>query len=337
MRKSEPQKELPLPAERIRLAKPIGRRLFLFLSFFLCLSVLIAAFAVSGIWSSFSEPVQTFFGGIFRRERITEPINEERKTAENETEGNNSENTPQNAVPVVAKTLSEPSKAAFDFTGEESFFFAESPVVFLYCSNPNEAYLPEGESIPEGEIGTSAFSAEPSGTVRAVAEKLTQSLNESGITAIYGEPKSEGGYLGSTARAGELLRETLKKYPQISLVIEIGRDSILDEAGNYIKTVANEGGEPTAQILAVVGSGESGIAVPAQEKNLKLANALQCAAESEVPGIFRGIRVKSTPQNQQYAPLSLSLLVGSGANSPTEAERAISAIAKAIVSLIIAK
>lgn len=336
MKKKEPKRELPVPSERVKLTKPMGRRLFRFFAFLICVSILVAAFAVSGIWASFSAPVQTFLDGIFRRERVTETKKDAEKQPVEAQQPDQNENgkIPGNAVPVVAKALYEPSKAipSGSETGE-SFRFAESPVVFLYCSNPKEAYLREGETIPEGKIGEVSFSEDSSQTVCAVAQKLTQHLNDKGITAVYGEPEIGNGYLGSSARSGELVRRALREYPQISLVIEIGRDSILDLDGNYIKTAVVTENEVAAQVLAIVGSGESGVACPAWRENLALAKALESAAEAETTGIFRGIRVSSTPQNQQYAPFSLSLLIGSGANTVAEAERTVTDVGNAILTL----
>ncbi len=334
MKKTASKTELPKPVEEVKLTKPMDRRLFRIFAFFICFAVLVAAFAVSGIFATFSEPVQTFLDGIFRRERVTDRKNDgEPQIAEPLPEEQKSENAPSNAIPVVAQTLYEPSKVVLEAGEEGTFRFSKAPVVLLYCANSKEAYLPEGETIPEGKIGEMTFSEEPSQTVRAVAELLAQCLQANGISVFYKEPEAGNGYLGSSARAGELVRNALRENPDISLVIEIGRDSILDATGNYIKTAAGSG-EPTAQVLAVVGSGESGISCPAWPENLELAKALECAAEKETPDIFRGVRVKSTPQNQQYAPHSLYLLIGSGANTAAEAGRAAVCIANAIASFL---
>ena len=333
MKRTDPNRQLPIPAEHVKLAKPLGRTLFRLLSFVVCVAILVAAFAVSGIWTTFSAPMQTFFDGIFRRERITEREADEQQSSSPANENEKEEPTPQNAVPVVAKKLSEPNRTFSAQSGwKDEFVFEQTPVVFLYCRNPNEAYWEGAEAVTKEKIAESTFSNEESRTVSVVAKKLLEILNEKGITVLYGEPEKGEGYLGSTARAGVLIQTALAKYPQISLVIEIGRDSLFDEVGNYIKTVAGDPENPAAQVLALVGSEESGEACPAWQANLKLAEALQAAAEEEVAGIFRGIRVKSTPQNQQYAPRSLSLLIGSGANSVEEALQAASCIGTALSS-----
>ncbi len=335
MRKRESGMELPVPPERVRLQKPIGRKLFGLVAFFVCAAILVAAFAVSGIWSSFSAPVETFFEGIFHRDRVTEQKGDTtgQPSTVPETEPDRSPEREQNAIPIVARTLIEPNRAG-SISEEEPFRFAAPPAVLIYCSNPKESYLPEGDFLPEGKVGEATFSADSSQTVCAVAKTLLNALSKNGIFAIYAEPENGDGYLGSSARAAKLVQKTLSEHPQISLVIEIGRDSIFDAEGNYIKTVADNSENPTAQILAVVGSGGSRIPNPAYQTNLNLAKALQSAVEKETPGLFRGIRVQSTPQNQQYAPFSLSLLVGSGANSPEEAERSIKKIAAVFLSML---
>lgn len=331
MKQTDQKEQLPMPPERVKLVKPVGRRLFFLFSFFVCVAVLIAAFAVSGIWSSFSAPVQTFFDGIFHRDRIANKESGEADltpapASDSGPETEPPSETPQNAVPILAKTLVEPEKTNAD-AGEEAapVRLEGAPFVFIYCSNPKEAYLSGDET---GEINELSFSEDASKTVCAVAKKLLNTLSENGISAVYREPETKDGYLGSSARAKALLQSAVSEYPQISLVIEISRDSLIDSEGNYIKTVTKDPEKLMAQVLAVVGSGESGIPCPAFQENLRLAETLQGEAEKEIAGIFRGIRVKSTPQNQQYAPCSLSLVIGSGGNSIEEAEQTAEQIGK---------
>ena len=329
------QEQLPIPPERVKLAKPIGRKLFVLLSFFVCVAVLVAAFAVSGIWSSFSEPVQTFFDGVFRRDRVTNEKNGQKDsasptTSDSEIKSEQPSETWQNAIPIVAKTLFETNKTNLDFSEQDALRLEGEPLVFIYCSNPKEAYLSGNE---QGKANEVLFSDDSSQTVCAVAKKMLNVLNENGISAIYRETEEGDGYLGSSARAKTLIQKAISEYPQISLVIEISRDSIIDDDGCYIKTVTNDSSSAMAQVLAIVGSEESGIPSPLWQDNLRFAERLQAVAEKETPGIFRGIRVKSTPQNQQFAPLSLSLLIGSGGNSPKEAAQTGEQIAKSLVKI----
>ena len=334
MKENRNKEKLPIPSERVKLQKPIGHRLFRLLSFLLCTAILVAAFAVSGIWSSFSAPVETFFEGLFHRDRVTDRNGEQsgQTSAEPENEIEPPPEKTQNAIPVVARTLTE-SKPAEIIKNEEAFRFESTPAVLIYCSNPKEAYLSENEMLVEETIAKTTFSTNPAKTVRAVAKTLLNTLNKNGISAIYAEPEEGEGYLCSSALASTLVQKALSAHPEISLVIEIGRDALFDAEGNYIKTITNEPGECAAQVLAIVGSEASGSPCPAYQSNLNLARTLQDAAEEETPGIFRGIRVKSTPQNQQYAPVSLSLLVGSGANSVAEAEHTVKKIAAVLLSL----
>ena len=333
MRTNDPKQKLPIPSEHVKLQRPIGRGLFRLLSFLLCAAILVAAFAVSGIWSSFSAPVETFLEGLFHRDRVTDRGNE--AGGQPSADADNKSEVPQasqNAIPVVAVTLTE-SNPAKTVANEEPFRFESTPAVLIYCANPKEAYLPENKTIVEGMIGETTFSTDPAQTVCAGAKTLLNILDENGVSAFYAEPEEGEGYLGSSARAADLVQKALSEHPEISLVIAIGRDSLFDAEGNYIKTVIQDTDDPAAQVLAIVGSGASGSPCPSFQNNLDLARTLQAAAEEETPGLFRGIRVKSTPQSQQFAPISLSLLVGSGANSVAEAEKTVQKIAAALLSL----
>ena len=338
MKQDDLKKQLPIPSEKVKLQKPIGKRLFRLLSFLVCTAILVAAFAVSGIWTSFGAPVKTFFEGIFRRERVTEQKPENAGDEPSSSAPETSENPPeegQNAIPVVAKTLYEP-KPEESSAGEVPILFETPPAVLIYCANPAEAYLEKEAQIPEDGAGEATFSADPQRSISTVAQKLCDVLTEHGISVIFQEQAAESGYLGSSERSADLIRKALCEHPQISLVISVGRDSLFDGEGNYIKTVTGDADDPTAQVLAIVGSGESGASCPAWQENLALARALQTEAERETPGIFRGIRVKSTPQNQQYAKLSLSLLIGSGGNFAEEAERSAEKIGASLSALFLA-
>ena len=68
----EPNNQLPASAERVRLKKPIGRPVFRLFAFVVCTAILVAAFAVSQIWSGRGEAIETPFGGLFHRKRVTE-------------------------------------------------------------------------------------------------------------------------------------------------------------------------------------------------------------------------------------------------------------------------
>ncbi len=322
MKQEESKQQLPVPSERVKLAKPMGRHLFRLLSFLVCVAVLVAAFAVSGIWTSFGEPVKTFFEGVFRRERETEPFGQSNGEtslgSEPQEDKDQPKETQENTVSIISKALYEAGQA--EMPSEDAIHFAKSPLVFIYCSNPKEAYWRGEGAITVDKIGEATFSENSDQTVCAVAKKLQDTLKENGISAIYGEPEAGDGYLGSSERAKKLIQQALIEYPEIAVVIEIGRDSLFDSEGNYIKPVTEDTTDPIAQVLAVVGVGTSESRTSFWQKNLQFAKALQAAAEEQTPGIFRGIRLKSTPQNQQYAPFSLSLLIGSGATTVEEAQ-----------------
>lgn len=342
MKQTQSKRELPPSKPRVALSKPLGKPFFRLLAFLVCVAILVAAFAVSGIWSQFRKPVDTFLDRLFHRDRETKqelsPTPEEQESdltpAPREEDLPNTPEIPENAVPIVAKTIFEP-----DFSLETNAATVlpqaisnQKPRVLVYCKNPQEAYCAGEQEWTEGDIGESTFSSDSSRTVAKIAKDLSNLLNQNGIRAIYMEPEPGEGVIGSSGRIEKLLEAAMKEFPQMTLAVQIGRDALLDENGNYIKPVTKE--QTGAQVLAIVGSEESGLSCPSWKENLALAKCLKAECEKEDSTLFRGVCIKSTPYQQQYAPLSLSLLVGSGANSIGEASFSMETIGNSLVKLL---
>lgn len=338
----EPRKELPIPATRVSLGKMMGRPLFRFLAFVLCLAILVAAFAVSGIWSSRGEAVETFFAGLFHRERKTDlpsadPSPEAPDRSEPTTEPEPPDQPrPDGAISVSSVTVkaTERDPESVQATDWRLPLNAEGATVLVICTDPREAYLEAGTEWITAPIGDLTYSNDPTRTVAAVAEAFRASLCENGVEAILALPEPDESLQGSYARAAVSVSEALARDPGIRYVVEIGRDFPIDRDGNYIRTITAGTDEPMAQILAVVGSDPEGGSYPTQAENLALAEAFGQAFNQAVPTAFRGIAVRTSPRNQDLAPRWLSLRVGTGCNSHSEAVRSAIAAGKIFAALL---
>ena len=338
----EPRKELPIPATRVSLGKMMGKPLFRFLAFVVCLAILVAAFAVSGIWSSRGEAVETFFAGLFRRDRKTdlpsaEPSPEAPDRDEPTTEPEPFDQPrPDGAISVSSVTVKggERDPEGVQATDWRLLLNADGATVLVICTDPRETYLEAGTEQIAVPIGDLTYSNDPTRSIAAVAEAFRAALCENGVEAILALPEPGNSLQGSYARAAVTVSEALARNPGIRYVVEIGRDFPTDRNGNYIRAITAGTDEPTAQILAVVGSDPEGDGYPTQAENLAFAESFGQALNQAIPTAFRGIAVRTSPRNQNLAPRWLSLRVGTGCNSLSEAIRSAGAAGKVLAELL---
>ena len=343
-KQSDEQRTLPAAPEQIRLHKPVGRAGLMAFAFLICVSILIAAFAVSQIWK---RGKQTPIGESERQKEQTTESSPEPKIPE--APQPQAEQPPENATAVLIRTY--PDSGIRNETGyalpegsiEAGFFRdalqnGEEPLVLILHTHPQEAYLiDDADHIPQ-PLGSSTYSADPERNVAAVGEVLCRTLCEKGIPAVHApEDSSAESSLGAYARAAERIAAWRERYPSIRLVIDVQRDAILDSEGNYIRPVIerDKDGEKTAQIMAIVGSDAEGSDYPDWGKNYALALALREGLNREGSILMRSVSVRRSSYNQELAPYSLLLEIGSGANTVAEACRAAEKIGSVLAELLL--
>ena len=123
------------------------------------------------------------------------------------------------------------------------------------------------------------------------------------------------------------MRELLKENPQIQLILDLHRDAAGDEK-NQMRTLAEVNGQPSAQLMLVVGTNHG-----AYEENLSLALKLHAQLETQAEGIMRPLQLRAQRFNQDLSPGALLIEVGAAGNSHPEARLAAEELAKAIVAL----
>ena len=171
-----------------------------------------------------------------------------------------------------------------------------------------------------------------------VGDELAERLEEQGLRVIHDrEIYDYPSYTGSYSRSGEAVERCLEQYPGIAVVIDLHRDA-LGADGVVYKTMAEEEGTVASQVMLLVGSDESGLPHPGWRGNLALAMYLQNAVNSSYPTLMRPVALVPQRYNQQLAPGSLILEVGSSGNTLREALAAIrlfgSAAAPALMALV---
>ena len=157
--------------------------------------------------------------------------------------------------------------------------------------------------------------------VVALGERVTQKLNDSGIKTIhspvlYDNPDFNMSYYNASLA----IKKYIEEYPSISYIIDIHRDSIMGEDGEYYAPTATiENKVKAAQIMFVVGTDYGGSGHTGWRDNLTLALRLQCGISADYPTIMRNINLRSASFNEQYTKGSMLVEIGSCASTLDEA------------------
>lgn len=217
---------------------------------------------------------------------------------------------------------------------QESFAerqIGEDPLVLILHTHPSEAYLTSEQTYFSEPIGDATYSDDRERNLLKVGAVFCRVLNQNGIPTIHCQTlHDDSGLSGSYDRAAESIQWYLEQYPSIRYVIDLHRDAVMTDQGAYVRSVADGTSEPTAQIMAVVGSDCNGTAVPNQERNLALAVRLWQKLNGNGQTVCRTPYLKRSSYNQEYAPCSLLLEIGTGANTVEEACRAAELAAEAL-------
>ena len=194
----------------------------------------------------------------------------------------------------------------------------EAPQVLILHTHGSEAYtMPPGkEYTPSGEWRTTDETV----SVVRVGEEIACTLRNAGIsvlhvTTLHDYPEYSGAY----ERSLLTVEDCLKRYPSISLVLDVHRDAVTDGDGNHYKVVSGEGGMGAAQMAFVIGTDGGGLAHPRWQENLKLAAAIQQELYEICPTLMRPITVRNSRYNQHTTTGSLLVEMGAAGNSLEEA------------------
>lgn len=342
--KALPEKSKSLPAgEEIRLQGTYRRHFGAFFVILVGCALLMAAFGISSIWKNAGE------------DWFLKDFSEETTAPKEETESPVTPPTPQpipdGAMLIKEMDLSYPSLGE-SYLHNETLYTPDpaklaashpvltgdlggDPLVLVLHTHTSEGYLPENCSYVQGSIGDATYTREETQNVIAVGRVLVEVLNEKGITALHctvmhDEPSLQGAY----ARARETIQYYLSAYPSIQCVIDLHRDAVTTGAGEYVRSVASGLDDPTAQVLAVVGTDGNGTPCPGWQSNLALASRLRQYLNADGRGLCRPTSLRNASFNQEMAPISLLLEIGTGGNSIEEAKRAARWVGEALAEIL---
>ena len=168
----------------------------------------------------------------------------------------------------------------------------------------------------------------------AVGNLLAELLEQAGIRVIHDKQLHDyPSYTSSYNNSRKSVKEYLKEYPSIRLVLDLHRDAGENSDGSQFATHAKVDGKDSAQIMFLVGTDESGNYHPDWRDNLAVAAKLNVLMEGLNPGITRKTTLRAQRFNQDLAEIALLVEVGSAGNTLQEALTAIPILAEAIIAL----
>ena len=198
---------------------------------------------------------------------------------------------------------------------------AEGPQILILHTHGSEAYTQAG--LDRYEPNDSFRTEDTSCNIVRVGDELAALLEKAGLRVLHDrEIYDYPSYTGSYNRSGEAVARYLREYPGIAVVIDMHRDA-LGSDGVIYKTMAEEEGTVSSQVMLLVGTDASGLEHPNWRSNLALALYLQEAVGRKHPTLMRPVTLVQQRYNQHLTSGSLILEVGSSGNTLQEALAAI--------------
>ena len=194
----------------------------------------------------------------------------------------------------------------------------EGPHILIVHTHGSEAYAQyDGDRYEESDAYRSTDCTH---NIVKVGEEMADIFRVHGYqvlhdTNLYDYPA----YNGSYDRSKAAVEEWLRQYPSIRMILDVHRDALVDRDGTIYKMVSQEGGQKVAQVMMVMGSGDSGAKHPRWKDNLAFAVRLQQDLLQEYQSLARPIVLRSHRYNQQLLPGYILVEVGGHGNTLTEA------------------
>ncbi len=193
---------------------------------------------------------------------------------------------------------------------------ADGPQILIIHTHGTEAYTPDGTD--QYQASGDYRTTDPDHSILKVGRALGDALEEYGLDVLVDEGLYDWpSYDGAYARSGEAIESCLAQYPTIRVVIDLHRDAIGDDTAVY-KTVSDALEPEAAQMMFVVGTDET-LSHPNWRENLSFAMSLQGLLDRAYPHLMRPALLSSNRYNQQLAPASVLLEIGTDGNTLQEA------------------
>lgn len=151
-----------------------------------------------------------------------------------------------------------------------------------------------------------------------IGEEMKRNLQQNGLAVfhdktIYDYPD----YNSSYSKAGKGIIQTLNKYKNAKIVLDLHRDAISVNTEQY-KPVVQIDGKKVAQFLIVIGTNQGGLKHSEWRENLKLALKIKKLADEKYPGLCRNVILRKERFNQQVTNGAMIVEMGATGNTVEE-------------------
>lgn len=234
------------------------------------------------------------------------------------------------AVEVSNSSREKPDYAALMAAPLDWKLESAAPTVLILHTHTSESYEKTGEDY----VQTAAYrTLDENYNMLAIGDRVAECLEKKGIRVIHDrEFHDYPSYNAAYTHARKGIQACLKEHPGITLVLDLHRDAA-EVGAKQLSTHTLVEGKDCAQLMLVLGLGNSGLPNDRWEDNLSLALKLQTTLEEQAPGITRSMSLRGQRFNQDLAPYTLLVEVGAAGDTLDEALTAAEALADALASL----
>ena len=211
---------------------------------------------------------------------------------------------------------------------------SEKPQVLILHTHATETFKTD-----DNPYFTDDFSSRSQDTAKnmvSVGKIVAEKLNNAGIKTLHDTTLHDyPSYSKSYSRSAATVKEYLKKYPSIKVVLDLHRDAVSKENGDKVKLVTEIGGKKAAQVMLVMGSQSGGVTnFPNWEENFKLAVKLQQKIEQKYPTLARPLMLMSKNYNQSLSSGSLLIEFGTDVNTLKEVHYSAEMVGESLAELL---
>lgn len=210
----------------------------------------------------------------------------------------------------------------------------KGPQILIVHTHATESYTQSGQDLyTESDPYRTLDDAH---NVVRVGDEMAAAFAQAGLNVLHDRTLHDyPNYNGAYTRSKATVEEYLAAYPSIAVVLDVHRDALVGSEGTVYKVVADSQTLPgCAQVMLVVGTGESGGDHPNWRQNLTFAMTLERALNDKAPTLARPIALRKSHYNQNLSVGSLLVEVGGHGNSLEEALTAAKAFAQTAAPVI---
>ena len=205
------------------------------------------------------------------------------------------------------------------------------PLVLISHNHATESYNDTNDS--------GAYrSADPERNMIAVGQILSETLENNSIKTLHlTEMFDADSYNDAYFKSAAAVEKTIKKYPSIRYILDIHRDSVIDENGNCISADFTYNGITAAQMMFVVGTDEGGSGHTDWRNNLTAVLHLQDRLCSKAPSSMRAVNLRKASFYQDKSAGAMLVEIGTAGNTLSEAKRSAEIFAQALADYMMGK